>query len=105
MAARAYETREHWKPLLHGPKTFFFYEDPSVHQLAACYAFGLVSNHPFIDGNKRIAFMAAFTFLGINGYNLIAPEEEAAVFTLALAAREMEEAAYAQWLSHSSTPI
>ncbi|MCH2155677.1 MAG: type II toxin-antitoxin system death-on-curing family toxin [Opitutales bacterium] len=82
------------------PINRFYYEDPTVYELAASYAFGLVVNHPFIDGNKRIGFMAAYTFLGINGYRLTAPEEEAVLNTLALAARQMEEAEYATWLEN-----
>jgi death-on-curing protein len=58
----------------------------------------LVKNHPFLDGNKRIGFMAAYTFLGINGYSLEASEESAVEFTLALAAGAIGEDEYATWL-------
>ena len=80
------------------PKNLFYYEKPSIHDMAACYAFGIVVNHPFIDGNKRSGFMAAALFLESNGYTLTASEEEAVIFTLGLAAREVEESAYAEWL-------
>jgi death-on-curing protein len=63
-----------------------------------------VKNHPFIDGNKRAGFMAAYTFLAANGWQLIAPEEEAVVFTLALAAGELDAAAYGAWLERSVKP-
>jgi death-on-curing protein len=58
----------------------------------------LVRNHPFLDGNKRVAFVTAVLFLELNGKRFIAPESEAALKTLALAARELDEADYAVWL-------
>jgi len=60
-----------------------------------------VKNHPFIDGNKRVGFMAAYTFLGVNGESFCAPEEEVVVQTLALAAGDCTEAEYAAWLKDS----
>ena len=74
------------------------YGAPTVFELAAAYAFGLVKNHPFVDGNKRIGFAAAIVFLEINGYKFQATEADATVRTLALAAGEMDEAGYAAWL-------
>jgi death-on-curing protein len=58
----------------------------------------LVRNHPFLDGNKRIGFATAVLFLELNGRCFIAPESEAALKTLALAARELDEAYHAEWL-------
>jgi death-on-curing protein len=84
------------------PKNLFAYGEPSVFELAASYATGLVKNHPFLDGNKRIGFMAAYVFLGANGWSLEAPEEEAVLQTLALAAGESAEADYAAWLARNS---
>lgn len=75
---------------------------PSVFDLAASYGFGLVKNHPFIDGNKRIGFTVAVVFLELNGYRFEATEADAALQTLALAAGEMTEAAYAEWLKANS---
>ena len=69
--------------------------------MAASYAHGLVKNHPFLDGNKRIGFMAAYTFLGANGYSLEATEESAVERTLALAAGAIGEEEYAVWLKKS----
>ena len=66
--------------------------------LAAAYAFGIARNHPFADGNKRTAFLAAYTFLGLNGRELTAPEAEAVVMTLGLAAGDLPEPGYAAWL-------
>ena len=84
------------------PKNLFAYGEPSVFELAASYATGLVKNHPFLDGNKRIGFMAAYVFLGANGWSLEATEEEAVLQTLALAAGESAEADYAAWLARNS---
>lgn len=70
--------------------------------LAAAYAFGIARSHPFADGNKRTAFLAAYTFLGLNGRELTAPEAEAVVMTLGLAAGDLPEAGYAAWLRDNS---
>ena len=67
-------------------------------RLAADYAFGISSNHPFRDGNKRIAFLAAVIFLGLNGRNLIAPDEEVVETMLALASGELDEDTLAGWI-------
>lgn len=74
----------------------------NVFDLAAAYAFGLAKNHPFVDGNKRIAFATAVMFLELNGYRFEAGEADAVVRTLALAAGELKEPGYAQWLKASS---
>jgi death-on-curing protein len=84
------------------PKNLFAYGQPTVFELAASFATGLVKNHPFLDGNKRIGFMAAYVFLGANGWSLEATEEEAVLETLALAAGERAEADYAAWLARNS---
>lgn len=80
------------------PQNLFAYENPTLERLAASYAYGLIKNHPFCDGNKRIAFTAAVLFLEINGERVIADEAEAVIQTLALAAGEQTEEAYADWL-------
>lgn len=84
------------------PQHVFAYGKPSVFDLAASYGFGLVKNHPFVDGNKRIGFTVAVLFLAINGYRFHAAEADAVVRTLALAAGEMSEASYAEWLKTNS---
>ena len=86
------------------PLQQFHYEKPDLFDLAATYAHGIVKNHPFLDGNKRAGFMAAYTFLGVNGQQLEAPEEHAVLQTLALAAGEIDADAYAEWLRHSCSP-
>ena len=67
-------------------------------RLAAAYAFGICSNHPFRDGNKRVAFLAAVIFLGMNGLHLIAPEKEVVERMLALASNELDEEKVAAWI-------
>ena len=83
------------------PKQRFSFASPSLHELAAAYAYGIVKNHPFVDGNKRAGFLAATLILEINGECFAAPEEEAVLKTLALAASECSEADYALWLARS----
>ena len=82
------------------PLQHFTYKNPSpsVFELAAIYCSGLVKSHPFIDGNKRTGFMAAYTFLGINGFQLNASEEEAALQILALADCRLNDDELTQWL-------
>ena len=84
------------------PRQLFAYRKPSLFDLAAADAFGLVRNHPFLDGNKRIGFTTAIIFLELNGYRFTASEVEATVKTLALAARDVDEASYAVWLKENS---
>lgn len=84
------------------PQNLLAYGEPTVFDLAASYGFGLVKNHPFIDGNKRTGFIVAVIFLELNGYNFHATEVDAALRTLALAAGEMTEAAFAAWLKANS---
>ncbi len=84
------------------PENFLAYGKPSIFELAAAYAFGLAKNHPFIDGNKRIAFATAIMFLELNGHRFTATEVDAVLKTLALAASEMTESAYAVWIQANS---
>jgi death-on-curing protein len=74
-------------------------ETPSLFALAASYAYGLARNHCFVDGNKRIALTAALTFLELNGYRLEAAREETYSAVLRLAAGEMGETDFADWLA------
>jgi len=67
-------------------------------RLAAAYAFGICSNHPFRDGNKRVAFLAAVIFLGLNELDLIAPEKEVVKKMLTLASNELHEEALPAWI-------
>jgi death-on-curing protein len=67
-------------------------------RLAAAYAFGIAKNHPFADGNKRAAFIAAGVFLRINGIVLRADKAEAVLVMLDLASGEITESQFAEWL-------
>jgi death-on-curing protein len=87
------------------PQNLFLYEKPTIFELASAYAFGLSKNHPFIDGKKRAAFLAAYIFLGRNGWLLSAPEVEATVKTLQLASGEISQLEFADWLKTTSLPI
>jgi len=82
------------------PKNLFAYAENEVmfSQLAAAYAFGIARNHPFVDGNKRTAFVVAMLFLRLNGYTLAASQEEKHRTFLALAEGRLDEAALATWL-------
>jgi len=84
------------------PENLFAYGKPGIFDLAASYGFGLVKNHPFIDGNKRVGFIVAVVFLELNGYRFQATEAETAVRTLALAAGEMSKSEFAVWLKTNS---
>lgn len=66
--------------------------------LAAAYAFGLVNDHPYRDGNKRIGFLAMATFLGINAYAFDATDADVVTTFLALAAGDLSEDQLAEWI-------
>jgi death-on-curing protein len=80
----------------------FHYDKPTMAELGAAYAAGIVKNHPFLDGNKRTGFMMGAGFLERNGFEFVATEAEAVLRTLALAAGEMSEGDYAAWLKANS---
>lgn len=82
----------------------FAYEAPTLFEMAAAYAYGIVKNHPFVDGNKRTGFMAAVMFLERNGCRFRAGEVDAVVRTLGLAAGELTEADDAVWLAENCSP-
>jgi len=84
------------------PRNLLNYGRADLFDLAAAYAYGLVKNHPFIDGNKRVGFMAAAIFLELNRIRFRAAEVDAAVEMLALAAGERKEIQFAQWLRDHS---
>ena len=84
------------------PKHLLAYGSPTLAELAASYAAGIIGNHPFIDGNKRTGFMVAAVFLELNGLEFKATEESVVKKTVALAAGELKEAGYAVWLKSNS---
>lgn len=73
-------------------------EQAGLAELAAAYAFGLAKNHPFIDGNKRIAFMAMLSFLRKNGVRFAPDQAQATVIILSLAAGEVSEEGLTRWI-------
>ena len=87
------------------PRNIAAYEDPNICRLAAAYAQGIVRNHPFIDGNKRTAFLTAYVFLEINGFVLVAEELDATRQTINLAVGEITESEFARFLDANTKPI
>ena len=84
---------------LERPRNRWAYEQGvDLADLAAAYGYGLVRNHGFIDGNKRVALMATYTFLGINGFDLDVSEPEVVRTMLDLAASQLEESQFASWI-------
>lgn len=86
------------------PLNLAAYGEPDFADLAAAYGVGLAKNHPFVDGNKRTAFLAVGLFLALNGRRLVATQAEATLTMLAVAAGSMDEAAFASWLRTHSAP-
>ena len=86
------------------PQNRFAYANPpaTMAELAAAYAFGLSSNHPFIDGNKRTAMHVSFVFLEFNGCGVTASQQDAYLIFMRLAAGELTEAELAQWFEAST---
>ncbi|MEW8012331.1 MAG: type II toxin-antitoxin system death-on-curing family toxin [Candidatus Thiodiazotropha endolucinida] len=88
---------------LNRPRQRFEYSDePSIFDLAASYCYGLANNHPFVDGNKRIALTIAALFLELNGYSLTAPEPNAVVIIEELAAGNLSEDDLSTWFGECS---
>ena len=79
--------------------------ESNLHELAASYAYGIASNHPFNDGNKRVAFYASVGFLRLNGLFLQATEVEVAAVFLQLAAGDIGEEELANWFFRNSTEL
>lgn len=81
------------------PRNKWAYEEAcDLASLAAAYGYGLARNHPFVDGNKRVAFMAMYVFLGLNGWDLDAPEPEVVTVVNDVASRRLGEEELAAWL-------
>jgi len=76
------------------------YGKPDHADLAACYGVGIAKNHPFVDGNKRTAFVAVELFLALNGRELSAPDTDAVLTMLAVAAGKLNETGFAEWIRH-----
>ncbi len=86
------------------PMQLAAYGDPDIAALAAAYGFGLARNHPFVDGNKRTAFVAVELFLDLNGWSLDADDVDCVLTVLRLAAGDIDEPQFAQWIREKSRP-
>lgn len=84
------------------PQHLVAYGDPDAAALAAAYGFGIARNHPFIDGNKRSAFVASELFLDLNGFELFASDVDCVLTMLAVAAGEMAEEEFSDWIRRNS---
>ncbi len=88
--------------LARAQQKWHYAEARDIPSMGAAYAFGLVRNHPYRDGNKRIGLLAMATFLGLNGYELTATEGEAVHAIVALAAGTTKEEAVMHWVTEHS---
>ncbi|HYQ89638.1 MAG TPA: type II toxin-antitoxin system death-on-curing family toxin [Candidatus Binatia bacterium] len=87
------------------PRNHFAYERAPLFRLAAIYAHGLTQNHPFVDGNKRVALTVAGVFLEKNGLRLDAPESDAFAAMDALSSGQLSRDDFEGWLRSSCSPI
>jgi death-on-curing protein len=87
------------------PVNKFAYGERGIAALAAAYGFGIARNHPFVDGNKRTALAAMIVFLGLNGVDLAASQEEVTAVILSLAAGEITEQLLARWIADHMKPL
>jgi death on curing protein len=81
------------------------YGEDDLHVVAAAYLYGFVKNHPFSDGNKRTGYLAAFTFLYINGWLIEAEQEDVIEFVLEVAAGEIDEDGATRFLRDFTVPL
>ncbi len=86
------------------PRNLALYGEPDAAALAAAYGCGIARNHPFVDGNKRIAFVAVDLFLALNGLELTADDGACVLTMLAVAAGSMDEPTFAAWLRTHRAP-
>lgn len=84
------------------PQNLASYGEPDFAELAASYGFGLAKNHPFLDGNKRTAFVAIELFLRLNGYVLKADDASCVLTILAVAAGDIDEPGFVVWIRQNS---
>jgi death-on-curing protein len=91
------------KSALDGPKNKFGYEaEYTLHDLATAYTSGIARNHPFVDGNKRTAFVCGALFLELNGFTVTASELDTVVTIEAIAAGTIDELQLAEWYRSNS---
>lgn len=87
------------------PINKFAYGETNIAALAAAYGFGIARNHAFVDGNKRTALASMIVFLGLNGIDLDATQEEATAIVVGLAAGEIPEEVLASWIADHMKPL
>lgn len=80
------------------PQHLAAYGEPDAAALAAAYGYGIARNHPFVDGNKRTAFVAVELFLALNGFELTADDADCVLTMLAVAAGDLSEDDFAAWI-------
>lgn len=86
------------------PRHLASYGDPDIADLAVAYGYGVARNHPFIDGNKRTAFVAVELFLALNGADVTATDADCVLTMLDVAAGSLDEAAFAAWIRSHQQP-
>ncbi len=86
------------------PLNLAAYNEPDIAELGATYAIAIARNHPFIDGNKRAAFMALVLFLALNGTAFDPPEVEATITMLSMAAGDLDDATFIAWVRRHAQP-
>lgn len=86
------------------PLNLTAYGNPDLADLAAAYGVGLAKNHAFVDGNKRVAFLAVGLFLALNSYRLRATQADATLTVLDVASGDMDETAFSQWIRAHTEP-
>ncbi len=86
------------------PQHLFYYGEPSLFQMAAAYGFGIIKNHPFIDGNKRTGATAIAAFLYVNDFVFETNDVEVVSIIEGVAGGNIAEEALAEWIKNNSTP-
>ena len=84
------------------PRNAVVYSDPGIEELAALYALGVIQNHPFVDGNKRVGAVLLELFLDLNGYDLSASDEEMLSVILGVAAGKVAHEQLTDWIRENS---
>ncbi|MFL9609431.1 type II toxin-antitoxin system death-on-curing family toxin [Methylobacillus sp. Pita2] len=87
------------------PEHLAAYDNPDFADLAAAYGYGIARNHPFADGNERMAFVATLLFLRLNGFDLTATDADKVFVMLDVAAGNLSENAFADWIRLHSTSL
>lgn len=86
------------------PCNLYAYGEEDLCALAAAYAFGVARNHPFVDGNKRTAFMAVYLFLEVNGLKFVADVSSVPPVMVEVASGQRDESEFADWLRSNTLP-